>query len=210
MQNAALSAFFYGRFIYFCATLEYLKRSLFILLLLVCGAANAQSDTSSTLMKKKDEVKPRKHSPKTATLLSLALPGAGQVYNRKNWWWKVPVIYGAGAAFTYGVIYYNRNYNDFREAYKYRIENNVEQNGDARFDKFQTPTLLSIRESYRDARDQCIIGVVAVYALQIVDAAVEAHFFDFNVSEDLSLNIQPTYIPGPQSWAGVQFNLKLK
>lgn len=210
MKNAVCTAFFYARFNYFCTSLEYLKKGLFILFLLACSTAYAQSDTSSTLMKKDNEVKPRKHSPKTATLLSLALPGAGQVYNRKNWWWKVPVIYGAGAAFTYGVIYYNSNYNDFRDAYKYRIVNNVEQNGDPRFDKFQTPTLLSIRESYREARDQCIIGVIAVYALQIVDAAVEAHFFDFNVSDDLSLNIQPTYIPGPQSWAGVQFNLKLK
>jgi hypothetical protein len=50
-----------------------------------------------------------------------------------------------------------------------------------------------------------------LYALQIVDAAVEAHFFDFNVSEDLSLNIQPQFVMnGPMSYNGVQLTLKLK
>lgn len=186
-----------------------MKRVIVIICLFACVSVWAQNDTVS-VMRADEAVKPRKHSPKTATLLSLALPGAGQVYNRKNWWWKVPVIYGAGAALTYGVVFYQKNYDDFRSAYKYRIENKVELNGDQRFDQFQTPTLLSIRESYRESRDQCIIGLLLVYTLQVVDAAVEAHFFDFNVSDDLSLNIQPTYTPGPQSWAGVQLNLKLK
>jgi hypothetical protein len=71
--------------------------------------------------------------------------------------------------------------------------------------------LLSIRNSYREARDQCYIGLGVLYALQIVDAAVEAHFFDFNVSEDLSLNIQPQFVMnGPMSYNGVQLTLKLK
>jgi hypothetical protein len=177
-----------------------------VILQLVC---KAQTD-SVTVINRQATVKPKKHSPKTATLLSLALPGAGQIYNRKNWWWKVPVIYGGGVALAYGVGFYNRNYSDFRDAYKYRIENNVDQNGDPKFDRYQTPTLLAIRESYRESRDLFAIYMVALYALQVVDAAVEAHFFDFNVTDDLSLNIQPSLNPGPYGWAGVQFNLKLK
>lgn len=158
-----------------------------------------------------DTVGPRKHSPRTATLLSLALPGAGQVYNKKNWWWKVPIIYGGGGALLYGVIFYQKQYGDFRDAYSYRITNNVEQNGNLRYDKFQTRTLLSIRNSYRDARDQCIIGMVLLYTLQVIDASVEAHFFDFNVSEDLSLNVQPQFVMnGPMSYSGFQLTLKLK
>ncbi len=158
----------------------------------------------------KEPLNEKKHSPRTATLLSLALPGAGQVYNKKNWWWKVPVIYGAGAGLVYGLVFYNKNYNDFRGAYKYRVENNVNFNNEPRFDKFETATLLNIRESYREARDQCMIGLILVYSLQIVDAAVEAHFFDFNVSDDLSLNVQPQFAVVPYSSAGVQLTFKFK
>ncbi|MFN4993023.1 MAG: DUF5683 domain-containing protein [Bacteroidota bacterium] len=186
--------------------MKYLFIILFVILQLVC---KAQTD-SVTVITRQATIKPKKHSPKTATFLSLALPGAGQIYNRKNWWWKVPVIYGGGVALAYGIGFYNRNYNDFRDAYKYRIENNVDQNDDPKFDRYQTPTLLAIRESYRESRDLFAIYMVALYALQVVDAAVEAHFFDFNVTDDLSLNIQPSLNPGPYGWAGVQFNLKLK
>lgn len=191
-------------------------------------SVNAPTDTSSyqssdtVSFKKSDpatpspnthpELGPPKHSPKKATLLSLCLPGAGQVYNRKNWWWKVPIIYGGGAALIYGAVYYNNNYNDFKSAYEYKVLNNNAPTGDVRFDRYtDKATLLAIRNSYREARDQCFIGLGLLYALQIVDAAVEAHFFDFNVSEDLSLNIQPQFVlNGPMSYNGVQLTLRLK
>lgn len=157
-----------------------------------------------------DTIGPRKHSPRTATLLSLCLPGAGQVYNRKNWWWKVPVIYGGGAALIYGAVYYDNNYQDFSDAYAFKVLHPNEPVLNPRFDR-DVANLRSIRNSYRDARDQCFIGLGLLYALQIVDAAVEAHFFDFNVSEDLSLNIQPQFVMnGPINYSGVQLTLKLK
>lgn len=157
-----------------------------------------------------DSIGPRKHSPRTATLLSLCLPGAGQVYNQKNWWWKVPVIYGGGTALVYGAIFYSNNYRDFSRAYEFRRLNPDLPISDPRFDRDEA-NLRSIRDSYRDARDQCFIGLGVLYALQIVDAAVEAHFFDFNVSEDLSLNIQPQFVlNGPINYSGVQLTLKLK
>jgi hypothetical protein len=157
-----------------------------------------------------DSLGPRLHSPRTATLLSLALPGAGQVYNKKNWWWKVPIIYGAGGALVYGVVFYQGKYKDFREQYAFRIENNTEQSGNAYYDKFPNESLLTIRNNYREARDQCVIGIVLLYALQAVDACVEAHFFDFNVSDDLSLNVQPQFVMyGPMQYKGVQLTLRL-
>lgn len=165
--------------------------------------------------KKTETTKPgpkvKKHSPATATWLSAVLPGAGQVYNRRNWWWKVPIIYAAGAGFVYGINFYQENYNDFKDAYKYRIETGSDTNGDPRFDKFQTPTLKSIRDSYRTARDECFIGLMLVYTLQILDASVEAHFLEFNVNDDLSLNVNPVYVPSPNNaYAGIQFVLTLK
>ena len=152
----------------------------------------------------------RKHSPKTATLLSAVLPGAGQVYNQKNWWWKVPIIYGGGAALTYGAIFYQQQYKDFQEAYRLR-QGSGQYTGDPRFDKLQPSTLQKYRNNYREARDQCIIGLVLLYSLQVVDACVEAHFFDFNVNENLSLNIQPQFVmAGPVNYTGVALTFKLK
>jgi heme oxygenase len=64
---------------------------------------------------------------------------------------------------------------------------------DGFYNQFQTPTLQNFRDSYRYNRDLSYIGIGAVYILQLVDAAVDAHFFDFKITDDLSLNIQPTY-----------------
>jgi hypothetical protein len=155
----------------------------------------------------KQEVLVPKHSPKKACILSAVLPGAGQVYNQRNWWWKVPLIYGAGGALVYGAIFYQDGYNEFRNAYKERLEKGVNDNPE--YNRYQTTTLQAIRDSYRQSRDMCYIGIAAVYALQIVDAGVEAHFFDFNINENVSLNIQPRFnIVGNNNINGLQFTLK--
>jgi hypothetical protein len=159
-----------------------------------------------------DSLGPRKHSPKKATLLSLAIPGAGQIYNQHNWWWKVPIIYGGGAALVYGAVYYQRNYEAFRDAYQHTQQYPGEPLDDPRFVKYpDDATLRTIRDSYKQARDQCVIGLGVLYALQVVDACVEAHFFDFNVNDNLSLNVQPQLgLTGPYYYAGVQLTFKLK
>lgn len=149
----------------------------------------------------------KKHSPKTATILSLCLPGAGQVYNKKSWWWKVPVIFGVGGSLLYGGIFYQQQYNDFRAAYIERL--NYGTNTSAYYNRYQTPTLQVIRDSYRDARDQCYVWFVVVYALQVLDAAVEAHFIDFNMNENVSLKIQPQMnMVGLNYTTGLQVTLK--
>jgi hypothetical protein len=158
-----------------------------------------------------DTIGPRKHSPKTATLLSVFIPGAGQIYNRKNWWWKVPIIYGGGAALVYGAIYYQNNYEAFRDAYQFTQQYPDQAFEDPRFAKYtDDATIRQIRDNYKQARDQCVIGLGLLYALQILDASVEAHLLDFNVNENLSLNVQPQlYLSGP-AYAGVQLTFKLK
>ena len=139
----------------------------------------------------------------------MVLPGAGQVYNRRNWWWKLPLIYGGGGTLLYGAITYQKGYNDYREAYKIRVTSATGKNNDPIYDRFQTPTLQVIRDSYRDARDQCYVWLVVVYAVQVLDAAVEAHFFDFNMNENVSLNIQPQLnIAGANYYSGLQLNFK--
>jgi Family of unknown function (DUF5683) len=171
----------------------------------------AQTSTDQTA-----EVKPltnstkanvKKHSPKKATLLSLFIPGAGQVYNKKNWWWKVPVIYGIGGTLLYSGIFYQNEYDNFRLAYKERIETLT--NKDQIYNRYQTPTLQVIRDSYRDSRDQSYMWLVVVYALQVLDATVEAHFVDFNMNENVSLKIQPQiYMVGLNYTGGLQVTFK--
>jgi hypothetical protein len=158
------------------------------------------------------ELGPRKHSPTKATLLSMVIPGAGQVYNRKNWWWKVPIIYGGGAALVYGASFYNQNYQDFKTAYEFTVLNPGVPTGDPRYDQHEDPaTLRAIRDSYREARDQCLVGLGLLYVLQVVDATVEAHFFEFNVSDNLSLNIQPQMmVTGVTPYTGLQFTMRFK
>jgi len=189
---------------------KYISGIITALLLQVCIAVHAQgpindsltftpsgfSGDTSTYRSVKSNPAPKndtstfvKHSPKKATLLSVFLPGAGQAYNKK--YWKMPLVYAAAGTAVYGIIFYSKQYNDFRSAYNERLTtgSNVEEF----YNRFQTPTLKNFRDSYRYYRDLSYIGLGAVYLLQIVDAAVDAHFFDFKITDDLSLNVQPTY-----------------
>ena len=127
--------------------------------------------------------------------------------NKKNWWWKVPVIYGIGGTLLYSGIFYQNEYDNFRLAYKERIETLT--NKDQIYNRYQTPTLQVIRDSYRDSRDQSYMWLVVVYALQVLDATVEAHFVDFNMNENVSLKIQPQiYMVGLNYTGGLQVTFK--
>ncbi len=147
----------------------------------------------------------QRHSPKRATLLSAVLPGAGQVYNKK--YWKVPIIYAAAGGTLYGVLFNTKYYNAFRDAYKERLSTGT--NVDPQYARLQDQTLQSARDYYRYYRDLSYIGLGAVYILQLVDASVDAHFFDFKITEDLSLNVSPIVQPLPQT-ASTQLLFTLK
>lgn len=152
----------------------------------------------------------KKHSPATATLLSLAVPGLGQCYNKK--YWKVPIIYGGFAALTYGVIFNTGQFTRFKTAYGYRVD------GDSltvdEFDgRVSNGELQSNMDSYRRSRDLCYIGMGLLYVMNLIDAAVDAHLFYFNVSDDLSMRVQPEfrslgYNQQPYTGARVTFVLK--
>lgn len=189
--------------------IKYISGIITALLLQVCVAVHAQgpindslsttpasigNDTTYRSVKsnntsKKDTSTFVKHSPKKATWLSVCLPGAGQAYNKK--YWKMPIVYAAGGTAVYGIVFYTKQYNNFKSAYVERLATGT--NADGTYNQFQTPTLKEYRDYYRYYRDLSYIGLGAVYILQIVDAAVDAHFFDFKITDDLSLNVQPTY-----------------
>lgn len=131
------------------------------------------------------------HSAKKAALLSVAFPGAGQIYNKK--YWKLPIIYAGAAGLIYSLQFNQSRYVKYRNAYKYRIDNDA-TTVDGYVGIYSDDNLNTLQKYYHRYRDLTIIGFAALYALNVIDASVDAHLFTFNVSDDLSLNIQPTLI----------------
>ncbi len=142
------------------------------------------------------------HSPRKATMFSAVLPGLGQIYNGS--WWKVPIVYGGLAGCGIAVNWNNNKLLEARTAYFDVVDSNPNTKSyekifaNSGYDFSNPSTLLNIEKSlesaissYRRQRDLMIIVSVGVYILNILDANVEAHFMDFDISEDLSLNIKP-------------------
>ena len=212
------SHFFMPKFITFVYSIMALKKVfglLFWVMMVTNTTSWAQAPSNDSLkvetspkqnsVVKKDTTTTKKHSPKLATILSAVVPGSGQIYNKK--YWKAPVVYAALGAAIYGVSFYTKEFNKFSTAYQERLATGT--NTDAFYAQFQTPTLQNYRDSYRYNRDMCYIALGGAYILQVVDAAVDAHFFDFKITEDLSLNITPIITPLPQQAStGLLFNLK--
>jgi len=145
------------------------------------------------------------HSPRKATIYSAILPGLGQVYNKK--YWKVPLIYIGFGAIGYFINWNNENYQLFRIGYRHltddnpetqdylKIEavrrNNYNLDNPSDFDNLKT-ALSRQQDYYRRNRDLLIISMVGFYGLNIIDASVDAHLFDFDISDDLTMKWEPT------------------
>lgn len=145
-------------------------------------------DTNKTVVTIKKGVY---HSPKKAALLSAILPGAGQVYNKK--YWKLPIIYAGAAGLAYSFQFNHSRYIKYRDAYKFRIDNDASTTDDY-IGVYSDDNLNTLQKYYHRYRDLTVIGFAALYALNIIDASVDAHLFTFDVSDDLSMKIQPTLI----------------
>ena len=139
--------------------------------------------------------------PKKAGLYSAILPGSGQVYTKK--YWKVPVIYG-------GLItsaYYINESNDLYQLYKSTYLNRLDGDFSDNLNYFDSD-LRTLTEHYRRNREVSALLFTLTYILNIVDASVNAHLFDYDVSEDLSLHIQPVYFSKENaSGFSLSFNL---
>ena len=102
------------------------------------------------------------------------LPRTGQVYNKKIW--KVPVIYGGIASLYYIVDFNQRGYDFFKTAFQQLVDPNQVDVFEGRVSKEE---LLFRRDLYRRNRDLALIGLAGLYILNIIDANVDAHFFDW-------------------------------
>lgn len=126
-------------------------------------------------------------SPARAAFYSAVLPGLGQAYNGK--YWKIPVVYAALGIGVYFYLENDRQYDRYREAYKSRLAG---QTTDEFTDENGTPIvstsgLIEAQRFYQRNKEISVLVTVGLYALNIIDANVDAHLQQFNVSEDLSL-----------------------
>ena len=144
-----------------------------------------------------------------AVWMGAIIPGYGQIYNRS--YWKLPIVYGAFFGCAYAITWTNGMYTDYKTAYRDILtdRDNGTRSEDpdksyiailpegytisrvGGFDTWTT-TLSNQQNRYRRYRDLSIVAAVAVYALSLIDAYVDAQLFDYDISDDLSLQLDPT------------------
>ena len=143
-----------------------------------------------------------------AVWLGAVLPGAGQIYNRS--YWKLPIVYGGFMGCIYAITWTNNQYIGYKDAYRdiyYDIQNGTISNSPDKSYNAILPegyninsmggsnTYMNRLKEWQNAshrnRDMAILVSVVVYALSLIDAYVDAQLFDFDISNDLSLNVSP-------------------
>ncbi len=169
-----------------------------------------------TIPVKKGKEKKYTLEPIKATMYAAALPGLGQIYNRK--YWKLPIVYAGFGALGYAIYYNSSHYNAYINAYQDFIDlvpetvsylniEGMSSHNPADYDPVLHPdtyipsqaTWISTQlqngvEGYRKYRDLSYIGTVAWYLVTIIDANVDASLFDFDITDDLKATLGPAAI----------------
>ena len=151
------------------------------------------SQRDTTFVELPDSIREKEHSPTKATLMSTCLPGLGQVYNRK--YWKVPVIYAGLGIMSYFIYTNADEYINFKCAYIESAQGTMNGSYSYLVQKYSTADLLSTREYYRRNLEISILLTVVWYALNILDATVDAHLYTFNISNNLTMKVEPALLP---------------
>lgn len=131
-------------------------------------------------------------SPAKAAFYSAVLPGLGQAYNKR--YWKIPIVYGGLATGIYFYSTNNKEYNRYRDAYKSRLAGlrTDEFYFDSQGNQLSTPRVTTDglqrgQKFYRKNKEISLLVTIGIYALNIIDANVDAHLMQYNVDENLSL-----------------------
>jgi hypothetical protein len=138
-------------------------------------------------------------APSKAAFYSAVLPGLGQVYNKR--YWKVPIVYAVLGLGVYSYTYNDDLYDRFRTAFKRRQTGFIDDefydingdNGVGTAPDLDMADLEKQQERFQRDRDLALVISIAMYALNIIDANVDAHLKQFNVDENLSMDIQPFF-----------------
>lgn len=159
------------------------------------------TSTDSIVRRKKRDWNTWRPSPKRAMWLAIVLPGAGQIYNRK--YWKLPIVYGGFVGCVYAMRWNNQMYHDYSQAYMDIMDDDPNTQSynqflhlgaeidESNISRYQT-LFKRRKDRYRKWRDLSFFALVAVYALSVVDAYVDASLSEFDISDNLSLRVEPT------------------
>ncbi len=190
------------------------------LMVFVAGAQTKDTlvmDTGTVIKKNRpalpDTLLKEKHSPRKATIRSAIIPGWGQAYNKK--YWKIPIVYAAigipVGTFLYNKRWYNRTRDAARMISADPIDTaNYRQRVNEKLYIFFTdptgslPSLLNYRNEFRRNMDYSILFVLLTWGLNVIDATVDGHLKEFDVSDNLSMQIRPTILSG-NTTAGISF-----
>lgn len=135
-----------------------------------------------------DTITTKPHSPNTALWKSAIIPGWGQVYNRQAW--KIGIIYGGAVVITYIGV------DNYHNAQKFKTEYLNRNNGNTadllpEYANYPDQNIYNLYQAYEKNFQLSIIAGVALYALNLIDAYCYGHLFDFQINDDLSLQISP-------------------
>ena len=161
-------------------------------------------DTTFSKKEMKQDWSTWRPDPKRALWLALVIPGGGQIYNRK--YWKLPLVYGGFIGCIYAMNWNNTMYKDYSQAYIDLMDNDPNTQSYNQFlhlgmkitteaDKKRYQDIFRKRkDKYRRWRDLSFFVMLGVYALSVIDAYVDAELSVFDISDDLSLKVEPTII----------------
>lgn len=149
-----------------------------------------------------------KPDPIRSMWLGLVFPGAGQMYNRK--YWKLPIFYGGFLGCFYAFSWNSQMLRDYSQAYLDIMDSDPNTNSYIKMlpmnykiegkEDYLKRTLKRKKNIYRKWRDMSIFSFIAVYALSVIDAYVDAELSSFDISRDLSLHIEPTLMMNDNRW----------
>ena len=197
-----------------------LKCSFILILWFVSLPLKAQEKQDTAIRIAAKDTLAEVHSPKKASRYSAILPGLGQAYNKK--YWKIPFIYAGFGAIGYFINFNTKYYKQYRTAYIHFIDRDENTNDFLKLEavkyyNLENPTdrsnfangLQRQKEYYRRNRDLLVILTAGFWGLNIIDASVNAHFFDFDMSDDLSIRWQPSIVK-TNSQLAYGFNCTIK
>ena len=201
------------------------------------GRIYDKSIVKTTVAQVADTIKPKAFKPDPTRVVWMAaiLPGYGQILNKK--YWKLPIVYGGFLGCAYAITWNNGQYQSYKNAYldilRYNsdvsyqkivqanpgavsfyqiLPNGVTIDNLGGFNEF-TSILKAKQEGFRRYRDLSVIISIAYYALTIVDAYVDAQLYDFDISPDLSMHLEPALMKnknGLNNSLGLQCSIRLK
>lgn len=141
-------------------------------------------------------------NPKKAGMYASILPGSGQFYNRQ--YWKVPIVYAILGTAGFFIKYNYDKYTEYRKAYISRLD---ATSANDLLPLYQISDIKRLQDSYRKDLDVIVLLTSVAYAAQILDAVASAHLKNFDISPDISMNVQPV-IQSNYAGLGLVVNFK--